>query len=36
VAWQQRLLDTVPAWAATKREVDTRMDSAMTAAGIEL
>jgi glutathione S-transferase len=36
VAWQQRLLDTVPAWAATKREVDTRMDGAMTAAGIEL
>lgn len=36
VAWQQHLLDTVPAWAATKREVDGRMDGALAAAGIEL
>ena len=36
VAWQQRLLDTVPAWAATKREVDARIDSALEAAGITL
>jgi glutathione S-transferase len=36
VAWQQRLLDTVPAWAATKQEVDVRMDAALAAAGIEL
>ncbi len=36
VAWQQRLLETVPAWANTKREVDTRMDGAIKAAGIEL
>ncbi|WP_245285292.1 redoxin domain-containing protein [Bradyrhizobium sp. WSM3983] len=35
-AWQQRLLDTVPAWAATKQEVDVRMDAALAAAGIEL
>jgi len=36
VAWQQRLLDTVPGWAATKREVDERIDGAIEAAGIEL
>lgn len=36
VAWQQRLLDTVPAWAETKREVDERIDSALAGAGIEL
>jgi glutathione S-transferase len=35
-AWQQRLLDTVPAWAETKREVDERIDSALAGAGIEL
>jgi glutathione S-transferase len=28
VAWQQPLLDTVPAWAETKREFDDRIDSA--------
>jgi hypothetical protein len=28
VGWQRRLLDTVPAWAATKRDVDDRIDSA--------
>jgi glutathione S-transferase len=36
VAWQQRLLATVPGWAATKREVDERMDGALEAAGIKL
>jgi len=36
VAWQQRLLDTVPAWAQTKREVDQRIDGALAGAGIEL
>jgi glutathione S-transferase len=36
VAWQQRLLDTVPAWAATKREVDERIDGALAGAGITL
>lgn len=36
VAWQQRLLKTVPAWAATKREVDARIDGALEAAGISL
>lgn len=36
VAWQQRLLDTVPAWAETKREADERIDSALAGAGIEL
>jgi glutathione S-transferase len=36
VAWQQRLLDTLPAWAETKREVDARIDGALKAAGIAL
>ena len=36
VAWQQRLLETVPAWADTKREVDHRIDGALGAAGITL
>lgn len=36
VAWQQRLLETVPAWADTKREVDARIDGARKPAGIEL
>jgi glutathione S-transferase len=36
VEWQQRLLDTVPAWADTKREVDARMNGAIAAAGLEL
>ncbi|WP_430245273.1 glutathione S-transferase family protein [Neorhizobium sp. DAR64861/K0K2] len=36
VAWQQRLLDTVPGWAATKREVDERMNRAIEAAGVEI
>ncbi|QYF86587.1 glutathione S-transferase family protein [Brevundimonas sp. PAMC22021] len=36
VAWQQRLLETVPAWAQTKREVDARIDGALGAAGIQL
>jgi glutathione S-transferase len=36
VAWQQRLLDTVPSWAATKSEVDARIDGALAGAGIEL
>ncbi|PZR89100.1 MAG: glutathione S-transferase [Stutzerimonas stutzeri] len=36
VAWQQRLLDTLPAWAETKREVDARIGGALKAAGIAL
>jgi glutathione S-transferase len=36
VAWQQRLLDTVPGWAGTKREVDERMNRALEAAGVKL
>ena len=36
VAWQQRLLETVPAWADTKREVDARIDGVIEAAGILL
>lgn len=36
VAWQQRLLNTVPGWASTKREVDARIDGALEAAGIKL
>jgi glutathione S-transferase len=30
------LLDTVPAWATTKREVDERIDSALDGASITL
>ncbi|MGE7991738.1 glutathione S-transferase family protein [Pseudomonas sp. NPDC089554] len=33
-AWHQRLLDTVPAWAQTKRELDGRMDAFFSAAGL--
>jgi glutathione S-transferase len=33
-AWQQRLLDTVPAWAETKRDLDDRMDSFLDGLGI--
>ena len=36
VAWQQRLLETVPAWADTKQEVDARIDGALQVAGIRL
>ena len=36
VAWQQRLLSEVAGWAATKREVDKRIDGALAAAGVEL
>ncbi len=36
VAWQQRLLATLPGWAVTKREVDARIDDALAAAGITL
>lgn len=31
IAWQQRLLDTVPAWAATGDEVEKRMTGALNA-----
>ncbi|WP_341520079.1 glutathione S-transferase family protein [Pseudomonas sp. G.S.17] len=31
VAWQQRLLETVPAWAATRDEVEKRMVGALSA-----
>jgi glutathione S-transferase len=31
VAWQQRLLDTVPAWAATRDEVEKRMGGVLSA-----
>lgn len=33
-AWQQRLLDTVPAWAETKRDLDGRMDAFFNAIGL--
>lgn len=33
-AWQQRLLETVPAWAETKRDLDERMDTFMHGLGI--
>jgi glutathione S-transferase len=36
VAWQQRLLTNVASWAATKREVDERIDGALAAAGVKL
>lgn len=36
VAWQQRLLENVPSWAATKREVDARIDGALEAFGVKL
>ncbi|WP_144633758.1 glutathione S-transferase family protein [Bordetella genomosp. 13] len=32
-AWQQRLLETVPAWADTRRDLDARMDTFMSALG---
>ncbi|KAB1073275.1 glutathione S-transferase family protein [Methylobacterium planeticum] len=34
VAWQRRLLDTVPAWAETRKEVDDRIEGVLVAAGI--
>jgi glutathione S-transferase len=33
-AWQQRLLDTVPAWAETKRDLDDRMDTFFASIGL--
>ena len=33
-AWQQRLLDTVPAWAQSRRDLDQRMDAFMDAIGL--
>jgi glutathione S-transferase len=33
-AWQQRLLETVPAWAQTKVDLDHRLDTFMNAIGI--
>lgn len=36
VAWQQRLLDTIPAWLETKQEVDARIDHVLAGAGIAL
>ncbi|TDK29895.1 glutathione S-transferase family protein [Rhizobium deserti] len=35
VAWQQRLLDTVPAWAETKHDLDGRMDTFFNGIGVE-
>jgi len=34
MAWQQRLLDTVPAWAETKHDLDDRMDAFFNAIGL--
>lgn len=34
LAWQQRLLDEVPAWKETKKLLDDRMDTAFNAFGI--
>jgi glutathione S-transferase len=36
VIWQQRLLTEVAGWAATKHEVDERIDGALAAAGVKL
>ena len=33
IAWQERLLQTVPAWAATRDEVEQRMTGVLNAAG---
>jgi glutathione S-transferase len=33
-AWQQRLLDQVPAWAESKSDLDERMDTFLNALGI--
>jgi glutathione S-transferase len=33
-AWQQRLLETVPAWAQTRRDLDHRIDTFMNGIGI--
>ena len=33
-AWQQRILDTVPAWAETKCDLDDRMNAFLTGVGI--
>jgi glutathione S-transferase len=33
-AWHQRLLDTVPAWAETKRDLDNRMDTFFNSIGL--
>ncbi len=33
-AWQQRLLETVPAWAQTRRDLDDRMDTFLNAIGL--
>jgi len=35
VAWQQRLLETVPAWAETKRDLDHRMDTFFGGIGVK-
>jgi len=33
-AWQQRLLETVPAWAQSKRDLDGRMDAFLESVGV--
>lgn len=33
-AWQQRLLETVPAWAHTRRDLDDRMDTFLNGIGL--
>ena len=34
MAWQQRLLDTVPPWAESKRDLDKRMDAFFNSIGL--
>ena len=34
-AWQQRLLETVPAWAHTRRDLDDRMDTFLNGIGLK-
>ncbi|MCX8279045.1 glutathione binding-like protein [Phyllobacterium sp. 0TCS1.6C] len=33
-AWQQRLLNTIPAWVETKRDLDHRMDTFFNSIGL--
>jgi glutathione S-transferase len=36
MAWHERLLQSLPAWAETKRELDNRMESFLASVGVKL
>ncbi|MET3577955.1 hypothetical protein ABID19_000972 [Mesorhizobium robiniae] len=36
MAWHDNLLQSVPAWAETKAEVDNRMESFLASVGVKL